>query len=216
MSLSNATPPPTWDDFLSSLEAARAGDEEALRVLFDHFYPTVQRMVHRSLAQDPRFRRPWVESVFSTGDVVQDVFMNVLRSLDAVESTNEAAFRGYLAMLVRNRLIDSIRFHEAARRDRRRHQRCEEEYEPASPARGPSTQVSSAEELGLFRAALARFPSRERLLLRERIERGETFAVLAEHLGYPSADAARKAFYAAQARLLVLLQKDGMSLPESR
>lgn len=202
----------SWTEFQPVLEAARAGDAKALETLFEAFYPTVCRMVHRSLAADMRVKRPWIASLFSTGDVVQEVFQSVLRDLGSVRSTSKDAFAGYLAMVVRNRLVDSIRFHEAARRDGRRAAERVEAEDPISQEGGPPTQAISGEELGLFRSVLADSPQRERLLLRERIERGETFALLAERLGYPSADAARKAFYAAQARLLLALQRRGMSM----
>jgi RNA polymerase sigma factor (sigma-70 family) len=196
------------------LEAARTGDEQALSDLFERFYPRVQGLVHRSLASDLRLNRPWLNSLFSTGDVVQDVFQSVLRDLDGFRGQDEDAFAGYLAIIVRNRLLDSIRFHQAARRDRRRVGSAVEDVDPASSAVGPSTQVTSAEDMARFSEALTTFPERERLLLRERLERNEQFQTLANRLGYPSADAARKAFYSAQARLLVRLQHPQSREPE--
>ena len=215
--MSSSNPPPTSGslDFLPLIDAARAGDSRALQSLVEHFYPTVSRMVHRSMAADLRLKKPWIASLFSTGDVVQEVFQSVLRSLESVESTSEEAFVGYLAMLVRNRLIDSVRFHEAARRDGRRVGVLEARPEPVSAQHGPATQACSAEELGLFRTALQSFAPRERHLLRERIEGGAPFQVLADRLGYASADSARKAFYVAQARLLLALQRDGLSSPDA-
>ena len=107
-------------EFQSALAAARNGDARALDSLFDRFYPQVKRMVHRSLTADLRDKRPWLVSAFSTGDVVQEVFRHVVRDFDSFAGTSEAAFVSYLATLIKNRLVDAIRFHEAVRRDRRR------------------------------------------------------------------------------------------------
>ena len=197
--------------FLDTFEAARKGDSAALDELCDRFYPTVRAMVHRSLASDLRLKRPWVSTLFSTGDVVQEVFQSVLRDLGSVHSTSEEAFTGYLARIVRNRLIDAIRFHEAARRDRRLATVSIQEVDVASEGDGPSTKATTADEIAVFLRVLETLPEREKLLLRERMERGETFAELAEVLGYPSADAARKAYYAAQALMLVRLRSAGIA-----
>ena len=47
----------------------------------------------------------------------------------------------------------------------------------------------------------------EQLLLRARIEQGAKFQDLADQLGYPSRSAARRAFYSAQARLVIRLRQ---------
>jgi DNA-directed RNA polymerase specialized sigma24 family protein len=116
-------------------------------------------------------------------------------------------------MVVRNRLIDTIRFHQAARRDRRRVRVVNEEIEanePISRRRGPATRVTSSEQQALFQAALKNFEERERILLRERLECQTAYQALADRLGYPTADAARKAFSTARSRLLVILQRSGV------
>ena len=207
---------PTPTTFQKTLQAARAGDRQALEDLCEQFYPTVRSMVHRSLACDLRIKRPWISSLFSTGDVVHEVFQGVLRDLDKVEGQDEEAFAGFLARLVRNRLIDAIRFHEAARRDRRLAAVSLDKVDPASSTRGPSARVAMEEEFSIYLAALEEFSQRERLLLRERMEREESFVLLAELLAYPSPDAARKAFYTLQARLLMKLRKHGFGQEQER
>ena len=97
-------PKPSPFDFRMILEAARRGDRAATEVLFRRFYPGVERMVHRSLSQDLRSNRPWLNVRFSTGDVVQDVFRSLLRDLSGFEGDTEGTFSWYLAMVVRNRL----------------------------------------------------------------------------------------------------------------
>lgn len=201
------TSPNQRTGFQRTLLAARQGDGEAIGRLFEEFYPRVQMMVHRSLAKDLRSSRPWLTSRFSTGDVVQEVFRSVLQDIRAFGGRTEDAFSGYLAMIVRNRLIDAIRFHEAARRDGRRAARTPQ-VEVLIETEGPVVEEHNSEGVvEAFHLALMAFPERERLLLRARIEQGETFQVLADQLGYASAGIARRAFYSSQALLLVRLQK---------
>lgn len=199
-------PPHTPEStFPRTLEAARSGDQAAVEVLFEQFYSRVQRMVHLSLARDLRTSRPWLLARFSTGDVVQDVFRSLLGDLSGFRGDTEDAFVGYLAMVVRNRLIDAIRFHEAAQRDGRLSAGEVEMDLQGSREVEPGEHAASVEELDRFEAALATLDERERLLLRERLERNTSFEELAKTLGYGSRDAARRAFYASKARLAIQL-----------
>jgi len=54
------------------------------------------------------------------------------------------------------------------------------------------------------------FPARERALLSLRLEQQLEYEQLAQQLAFPSADAARKAFHAVQARLLLRLRQRGL------
>lgn len=193
--------------FLELISEARAGSAEALNTLFEAFYPVVQRMVHKSLARDMRGSRPWLAARFSTGDVVQEVFRSVLADLGSFAGTNEGAFVGYLSMVVRNRLVDAIRFHEAERRDGRRTDSATGTWGPSRSLENPAQEASTAEELARMHHALAQFPEREGLLLRARFEGVESFKNLGEQLGYGSETATRRAFYAARARLAILLDE---------
>jgi len=191
------------------LEGARQGDREALEELFERLYPRVQRMVHGHLARDMRQGRPWLASRFSTGDVVQEVFRSVLSDLDSFSGSGEDALIGYLAMVVRNRLIDAIRFHEASRRDGRRRGSETAAWRAPDQGEGPDAAAATAEEVRRLHEALAAFPEREQLLLRARYEGTVSLRELAEQLGYSSESAARRAFHAAQAKLAMRLSSPG-------
>lgn len=192
--------------FDAELEAARSGQSEALERLTGRFYPTVQQIVHRRLAQDLRLSRPWLTARFSTGDVVQEVFQSVLSDLSAFRGRTEEAFIGYLAMVVRNRIVDAIRFHEADRRDGRRMAPLEGHSELPGPEGDPAAHAASGEMVERLHKALATFDEPTRLLLRARIEGTATFAELAARLGHETEAGARRAFYAAQARLALLMK----------
>ncbi len=199
---------PSKPTFQEMLVAAQAGDRDATEQLFQQFYASVRDTVHHSLATDLRNSRPWLSARFSTGDVVQDVFRSVLTDLGAFGGDNERAFAGYLSMVVRNRIIDAIRFHEAERRDGRIGASLEAASSQPSGDVDPVQQAEGTEAFEALQVALADFPEREQLLLRARFDGAATFEELREQLGYSSAAAARRAYFAAQATLAMKLKKD--------
>lgn len=194
-------------DFHGALADAQQGDSQAQELLFERFYPTVERMVHHQLAREVKYRKPWLTARFSTGDVVQEVFRSVLGNLGSFEGGSEGAFAGYLSKIVKNRILDTIRFHEASRRDGRKHSKLLEDLEVGSEQAGPITQAVAAEEIEAYARIIASFPEKEQKLLVARFESETKFTDLAEQLGYSSEAAARRAFYTAQAQLLLRLRK---------
>ena len=76
---------------------------------------------------------------------------------------------------------------------------------------GAPEQLLSQEQARRYAEAVATLRERERALLRSRLEAGDKpppFEELAGELGYPSAGAARQAFYKSKAQLLVRLAPD--------
>ena len=184
---------------LDLTDLADVSGRARLADLCQQHYPKVQRLVHDMLAHDVRRGRPWLTAVMSTGDVVQEVFLGVVRDFDGFRG-NESAFVAYLARLVRNRLIDSIRHYQAGRRDQRM---LFDGIDAAlSESMSPFSRVRSGEDADEMQRVLSTLKDRDRALLRGRIEDGESFQQLATALGYASADSARKAYCAIQARLL--------------
>jgi RNA polymerase sigma factor (sigma-70 family) len=196
------------EPFRTTLQRAKQGDPAALDALSRRFYPAVERLVHHRLATDLRQGRPWLSARFSTADVVQDVFEGVLRDLGTFLGESEEAFTGYLLVVVRNRIVDAVRFHEAAQRDGRRMHALGDDYDGESRERDPASSVMASEGLDRLHAALAGFDAREQHLLRARLDGLASFKELAAQLGYGSDSAARRAYYDAQARLALRL-KDG-------
>jgi RNA polymerase sigma factor (sigma-70 family) len=194
--------------FPTLLEGARRKDPKALDELARRFYPGVERLVHHRLANDIRYRRPWVSARFSTGDVVQSVFEGVLRDLGAFAGSTEEAFVGYLSTVVRNRIIDAVRFHEASQRDGRRGISLDESGDGQGNEPDPADAAISEEKMTLLLATLEEFEPRLRHLLRARMEGLASFRELAEQLGYGSESAARRAFFDAQAKLALRLGGD--------
>jgi RNA polymerase sigma factor (sigma-70 family) len=194
--------------FSTLLERARRKDPDALDQIARRYYAKVERFVHHRLATDIRYRRRWVAARFSTGDVVQSVFEGVLRDLSAFAGTTEEAFVGYLSTVVRNRILDAVRFHEAAQRDGRRGVSLEDSNDGEGHEPDPADAAISEEKMTRLLAILDEFEPRVRHLLRARMEGLASFRELAEQLGYGSESAARRAFFDAQAKLAMRLGDD--------
>lgn len=193
--------------------AAAGGDGQARERLVEACYADVKARVHRELEGDFRKRHKWILPLFSTHDVVHEVLAAVVQDLTDTQFAGPEPFFAYLGTLVRHRLLDAVRFHEAARRDGRK--------QAAEPTQGmaavatdpreatPTLAASLGERAGLVREALAELPERQRRLLELRLLEDQTFPVIKDALGYASDETARQAFHEAQARLLVKLRVKG-------
>lgn len=188
------------------LAQARTGDAEALDRMIRRYYEAVRAAVHQQLAIDLRASRPWLTSRFSTGDIVQEVFESVLTDLGAFRGHSEDAFCGYLAMIVRNRIIDAIRYHQAGCRDGRLSLELQELADHGGPE-DPAKAASDVESAKLVLSALSQLDEPTRLLVRARLEGTASFAELASQLGYGSDSSARRAFFDAQAKLAIHLRE---------
>ncbi len=204
---------PNDEAFQATLERARSGDSRALEELVERFYARVESGVHFRLSRDLRLGCPWLASRFSTGDIVHEVFHSVIRDLSAFGGHTEDAFAGYLAMVIRNRIIDSIRFHEAACRDGRRALSLEDDSDPREEDSGvdPAVIAARMDALEQLEEAMRSFGERERLGVRARFEGSASFQELADQLGYGSESSARRAFFDAQAKLALKLKPHGNS-----
>ncbi|MDF1801135.1 MAG: sigma-70 family RNA polymerase sigma factor [Planctomycetota bacterium] len=198
----------TEASFPRLLAAARAGDGRAQESLFRRYYAQVERIAHAQLRRGLGRRRPQMLARFSTADVVQEVFRSLLGNLSTLRGTTEGEFVTFVTRVVRSRVQDAIRHHSADRRDYRRSQASlpgaglgELPSRPA-PERPGSTMDGLLERQ---EAALASLSPLERGLFRARIERGARFEELAREFGYTSRYAARRAYFAAQAKLAVRL-----------
>lgn len=198
------------EEFPSCIAAARRGDPKALEVLCERYYPAVQRMAHAALRARNGGADPHLVALFSTGDIVQDVFRSVLRNLGSFTGESEGEFVNYLVVSVRTRLVDMLRFHMAVRRDRRRTEPVGESAADFLDERCPDELLSLEEQVQIYYAVLEGTPARQRILLVRRLGGEASFQDLADELDFPSADAARKAYAKAHARLLVELRRRGV------
>ena len=195
--------------FLRLLRAAQQGSARAQDALFTRYYPRVERITHAQLRRMFGRRTSNLTTRFSTSDVVQEVFKSLVRTLESFGGRTEGEFVVYVTRIVRSRVLDALRFHSASCRDYRRSKspaarRSIADVLETLPAE-PTSGVEPSNLRGRYLAVLAEFDTRTRELVQQRIEAGLGFAELAERLGYPSRYAARRAFFAAQAQLVVRL-----------
>lgn len=194
------------------VDRVAAGDRQARDELAERVYGRVRDVVHRELERDFRKHHRWILPLFSTRDVVQDVLLEALGELGGCEFADERALLAYLSTVVRHRLLDAVRYHEAERRDARR------QVDPATgvlehgPAREtpPPLAAMLGEQVRVLQEVLGQFPERHRLLLQMRLSEEATYPEIAAKLGYASAETARQAFCEAQAKLLVRLRARGV------
>lgn len=203
----------SWAELAPLIVAAAGGDDAACGRLVEACYADVRARVHKELQGDFRKRHKWILPLFSTHDVVHEVLAAVVRDLADTQFAGPEPFFAYLGTLVRHRLLDAVRFHEAARRDSRK-----QVEEPsvgmaaiaADPREAtPTLAASLGERAGLVREALAELPERQRRMLELRLLEDQTFPQIKAALGYASDETARQAFHDAQARLLVKLRVKG-------
>lgn len=203
----------SWAELEPQILAAAAGDAAARERLVALCYGDVKARVHRELEGDFRKRHKWILPLFSTHDVVHEVLTAVVQDLDDTQFAGPEPFFAYLGTLVRHRLLDAVRFHEAARRDGRKQVDEPTAGLGAVAADGreatPTLAASLGERATLVREALAELPERQRRLLELRLLEDETFPRIRDALGYASDETARQAFLDAQAKLLVKLRTKG-------
>jgi RNA polymerase sigma-70 factor (ECF subfamily) len=148
-------PAPTANADAALVEAVRRGDRDAWERLYARFSPLVHGVI---LARVPRDE---------ADDLVQDVFLTVLRKLDSLREG--AAFGGWVAMIARNRAMD---FH----RNRRETDELSEEIEDGA------TQAHDPEAAQAL-AAIRSLPEAYRETLVLRLVEGMTGPEIAERTG---------------------------------
>lgn len=197
--------------FEQLIQMAQQGDRSALSELLERVYPRVRSLVHRKLIRKRHQRALRILSLYSTGDFVQEVFMKIVTRIDSFNGRDEDTLVNYVAALARNTIIDTMRYVGA---DRRKTSPRRTTGPDCAALEGggasPLDRISADEAVDTYREVLSTFGDREGELLRLRIEERAPFAGLAKQLRFPSEDAARKAFHAAHATLLVRLRMRGI------
>jgi RNA polymerase sigma factor (sigma-70 family) len=181
------------DTTMALFARARAGDAEALdRLVARHRLP---------LRRWARGRLPvWARQLADTDDLVQDALLQTMKRIGEFEPDGAGAFQAYLRQAVLNRMRDELR----------RHGRLPPLSSLDSTAgaetlidgsESPLEQAIGQENLQRYEQALQRLRPEEREAVIARIEMGCSYPEIADALGKPSADAARKATARALVRL---------------
>jgi RNA polymerase sigma-70 factor (ECF subfamily) len=170
------------------IDRARLGDQEALDQLFGRYLKPLQRWA--------RGRLPgWARDLADTDDLVQDTLVQTFKRIDGFEPRHVGALQAYLRQAVLNRIRDELR------RKRRRPQITELNGLEVDHAASPVEEAIGREAVDRYESALTRLRPEEREAIIARVEMGYSYEELAEALGRPSPDAARKAAERALVRL---------------
>ena len=173
----------------SLLDRARAGDRQAIELLVARHRGPLQRFASGRL---PRWARGMVE----TQDLVQETLFQTFKRIDTFRPERVGALQAYLRQAVLNRIRDELR------RVGRRPVTDALDEEHVDPGPSPLEEAIGREATERYEAALATLKPEEREAIIGRIELGYTYDELAEALGKPSGDAARKAAERALVRLV--------------
>jgi RNA polymerase sigma factor (sigma-70 family) len=170
------------------IERARAGDQQALERLFALHLKPLQRWARGRLPK-------WARDLADTDDLVQDTLLQTFRRIEDFEPRRVGALQAYLRQAVLNRIRNELR-----RRGRQPHATDVDGIEVES-AESPLEHAIGNEAVERYEAALQRLTADEREAIIARVEMGYSYEELAEALGKPTPDAARKAARRALVRL---------------
>jgi RNA polymerase sigma-70 factor (ECF subfamily) len=131
-----------------------------------------------------------------TQDLVQETLFQTFKRIETFRPERVGALQAYLRQAVLNRIRDELR--RAGRRPAA--DTLDEEH--VDPGPSPLEEAIGREATERYEAALAALRPEEREVIIGRIELGYTYDELAEALGKPSGDAARKAAERALVRLV--------------
>jgi RNA polymerase sigma-70 factor (ECF subfamily) len=171
------------------IDRARAGDGEALEQLFARHHKPLQRWASGRLPK-------WARDLIDTDDLVQDTLLQTFKRIRDFEPRRVGALQAYLRQAVLNRIRDELR------RNRRQFEATELDDLELDASQSPLEQAIGHEAVDRYERALEQLMPQEREAIIARIEMGYSYEELAEALGKPTADAARKTAQRALVRLV--------------
>jgi RNA polymerase sigma-70 factor (ECF subfamily) len=177
------------------IERVREGDREALERLVARHVAPLRRWISGRL---PR----WARDLADTDDLVQDTLLRTFRKIEDFEPRRVGALQAYLRQAVLNRLRDELR------RKGRAPSMVDMDDVQLEAAGSPLEEAIGRETVERYEAALARLKPEEREAIIARVEMDYTYEELAEALGKPTPEAARKAAQRALLRLAEEMKHD--------
>ena len=172
----------------SLVERAQAGDQEALDRLIARHLPPLRRWARGRLPK-------WARDLADTDDLVQDTLLQTFRRLDVFEVRGPGALLAYLRQALLNRVRTELR------KMGRRPEAADLDGREVALGQSPLEVAIGKEAVDRYERALSALTPDEREAIIGRVEMGYSYQELAELLGKPSADAARKAAQRALLRL---------------
>jgi RNA polymerase sigma-70 factor (ECF subfamily) len=178
------------------IDRARAGDQEALDRLFARHLRPLQRWASGRL---PR----WARDLADTDDLVQLTLLHTFRTIQDFQPRHVGALQAYLRQAVLNRIRDELR------RKGRRPESTDLDDVQLESGESPLEEAIGHEAVERYERALARLKPEEREAIIAKVEMGYSYEELAEALGRPTPEAARKAAQRALVRLAEEMKREG-------
>ena len=187
---------PEAESTLHLLERARAGDQEAADRLFARHVRPLRRWASGRLPK-------WARDMADTDDLVQETLLQTFKRIGQFESRGVGALHAYLRQAILNRIREELR------RKGRRPDGTGLTGLEAETQLSPLEQAIGNEAIENYETALARLRPEDQETIIGRVELGYTYEELAEALGKPTPDAARKAAQRALIRLVEEMERGG-------
>lgn len=193
---------------LNLVNKAKAGDDEALNLLFCHYMDRILRMVRLRMGPKMRIR---LESM----DVVQEVMSRAIKAFDNFEVRHEAAFLHWIRRLVQNEIVNLANFHGANKRNsakeisnlNRDEKNCSVLSSiPADSIWNPGKQLQLKKEVIELEAAMDLLKEEQKEVIIMKQYEGFTFKEIGQEVNC-SEDAARMKYVRAMDRLTDILSK---------
>jgi RNA polymerase sigma-70 factor (ECF subfamily) len=183
-----APSPPSLDSTFELIDRARRGDQQALDRLFQRHLKPLQRWASGRLPG-------WARGLADTDDLVQDTLLRTFKRMEGFEPRRVGALQAYLRQTVLNRLRDELR------RKRRQPEMVALTDVEVEGDTSPLEDAIGQEAIDDYERALERLRPEEREAIIARIELGMTYGEVAEAVGKPTYEAARKTVQRALLRL---------------
>jgi|SRR5688572_24350503 RNA polymerase sigma factor (sigma-70 family) len=182
------------DSTINLLERARQGDAEAIERLFARHLKPLQRWASGRLPK-------WARDLADTDDLVQDTLLRTFKRMEDFEPRRLGSLQAYLRTAVLNRLRDEIR-------RKGRQPETTELDSLNSDGQSPIEETIGRETVEEYERALGKLKPEEQEAIIGRVEMGYTYEELAQALGKPTPDAARKAAQRALVRLAEEMKRE--------
>ena len=145
----------------------------------------------------------WARDFSDTDDLVQETLLQTFKRIEDFEPRRVGALQAYLRQAVLNRIRNELR-----RKGRQPHATDLDGIE-VQGGESPLEQAIGREAVECYERALQRLRAEEREAIIARVEMGYSYEELAEALGKPTPDAARKAAQRALVRLVEEMKRGG-------
>ncbi len=192
---SGVSRPSEAESTLHLIQRARSGDQQAIDRLFARHVRPLQRWASGRLPK-------WARDVADTDDLVQETLLQTFKRIEQFEVRGIGALNAYLRQAILNRIREELR------RKGRRPDSTDLTGEEVETSLSPLEQAIGSETVERYERALSRLRAEEQDVIIGRVELGYTYEELAEAVGRPTADAARKAAQRALVRLVEEMQRD--------